>query len=101
MLENGTCTLGMALDIDNKMREDAEFVKMYRLAGGIPFVKTNLVEMCMGYRTENDVWGRCVNPWNAERGPGGSSGGEAFLIASGCSPLGIGSDIGGSIRVPA
>src|ERR1022692_1150762 len=55
----------------------------------------------MDLRSENPVFGRPSNPWNLTRVPGGSSGGEAAAIASGCSAAGIGSDMGGSIRIPA
>ena len=51
--------------------------------------------------TENSMWGITSNPYSLGRTPGGSSGGEAALISSGCSLMGIGSDIGGSIRIPA
>ena len=51
--------------------------------------------------TENYVWGTAINPYNKERSCGGSSGGDAGLVASRCVPLGIGTDIGGSIRIPA
>jgi amidase len=63
--------------------------------------KTNVPEFSMDYRCENPVFGRTSNPWNLDRVPGGSSGGEAAAIASGCSPAGIGSDLGGSVRVPS
>ena len=53
------------------------------------------------YETGNDIWGKAKNIWNGKRSPGGSSGGEGGLIASHGSPLGIGTDIGGSIRIPA
>jgi fatty acid amide hydrolase len=49
----------------------------------------------------NPLWGRALNPWDKKRTPGGSSGGEAALISARCSPIGIGSDIGGSLRIPA
>jgi fatty acid amide hydrolase len=49
----------------------------------------------------NNIYGCCKNPWNVERTPGGSSGGEAAILALKASPLGIGSDIGGSLRIPA
>ena len=70
-------------------------------AGGIPLGKTNLPDFVLWWETDNLVFGRTVNPWNPERTAGGSSGGEAAAIAAGLSPLGIGSDLGGSIRLPA
>ena len=51
--------------------------------------------------SDNAIWGRSLNPWSADRTSGGSSGGEGALIAARCSPLGLGSDIGGSIRIPS
>lgn len=67
----------------------------------IPFVKSNIPQLTLNYDSFNFMWGRVVNPWNKLRSAGGSSGGEAALIASRCSPIGIGSDIGGSVRIPS
>ena len=67
-------------------------------AGAIPFITSNIPQCLMLPESVNRVWGRCENPYDVGRTPGGSSGGEAALIAARCSPLGIGSDIGGSIR---
>lgn len=67
-------------------------------AGAIPFITSNIPQCLMLPESVNRVWGRCENPYDGGRTPGGSSGGEAALIAARCSPLGIGSDIGGSIR---
>src|SRR5207248_10913689 len=58
-------------------------------------------EFALWWETDNDVFGRTVNPWNPDRTAGGSSGGEAAALAAGLSPLGLGSDVGGSIRLPA
>src|SRR5580693_4785123 len=81
--------------------EDSAVVQRLRRAGAIVLGKTNTPEFLGAYETDNFVTGRTNNPWNVERTPGGSSGGEAAAIASGCSPGGVGSDGGGSIRVPA
>src|SRR5205085_1705554 len=62
---------------------------------------TNTPELLMAWETDNVLYGRTRNPWDPERTPGGSSGGEAAAIAAGCSAGGVGSDGGGSIRVPA
>ena len=70
-------------------------------AGGIFLGKTNTPEFTLWWETDNRVFGRTNNPWNTGRTSGGSSGGEAVAVASGMSPFGIGSDSGGSIRVPA
>jgi Asp-tRNA(Asn)/Glu-tRNA(Gln) amidotransferase A subunit family amidase len=80
---------------------DAPVVSLLLRAGAIILGKTNVPEMAMDYRSENEVFGRTNNPWDMSCVPGGSSGGEAAAIASGCSAAGVGSDLGGSIRVPS
>ena len=80
---------------------DALVVTKLKRAGAIILGKTNVPELAMDYRSENPVFGRTSNPWDLNRVPGGSSGGEAAAIATGCSPAGIGSDLGGSVRVPS
>jgi amidase len=80
---------------------DAVVVARLKAAGAIVLGTTNVAEMLMGYETVNPLHGRTVNPWDPARTPGGSSGGESAAIAAGCSAGGIGSDGGGSIRVPA
>ena len=80
---------------------DSAVAQRLRRAGAIILGKTNTPEFLASYETDNYVTGRSNNPWNVDRTPGGSSGGEAAAIASGCSPGGVGSDGGGSIRVPA
>jgi amidase len=81
--------------------EDATAVARLRAAGAIVIGKTNTPELLASYETDNCITGRTNNPWDLLRTPGGSSGGEAAAIASGCSAGGLGSDGGGSIRVPA
>lgn len=80
---------------------DAVVTERLKRAGAILLGKTNTPEFLMAYETDNYVTGRTNNPWDLERTPGGSSGGEAAAIASFCSAGGAGSDGGGSIRVPA
>ncbi|HBP13983.1 MAG TPA: indole acetimide hydrolase [Gammaproteobacteria bacterium] len=70
-------------------------------AGAIPIARTNLPEAGLRIDTENPLRGRTFNPWNKKLTPGGSSGGEAVAIATGMSPMGLGNDIGGSLRNPA
>jgi fatty acid amide hydrolase len=84
-----------------RVTRDAETVRRLRQAGAIVIGKTNVPQLGMMAESDNPVYGRTNNPWNLERGPGGSSGGEAALIAAGASPLGLGSDGGGSIRQPS
>mgnify|MGYP002011631476 CR=1 FL=1 len=81
--------------------EDATIVARIRAAGGIPLGVTNVPELCLWMESDNDVYGRTNNPYDTKRTPGGSSGGEGALIGAGASPFGVGSDIGGSIRMPA
>ncbi len=72
-----------------------------RAAGAIILGKTNMPELGLAFETDNLVYGRTNNPYDLSRTPGGSSGGEAAIIAAGGSPLGLGNDMGGSIRLPA
>src|SRR5438045_7339703 len=81
--------------------QDAVLVQRLKNAGAIVLGNTNVPEMLMAYHTENPLYGGTNNPWNPGRTPGGSSGGEAAAIAAGLCAAGIGSDGGGSIRVPA
>ncbi|MBI0315590.1 amidase, partial [Streptomyces javensis] len=80
---------------------DATAVARLRAAGGIPLAKTNLPEFSYWTETDNTITGRTLNPWDHERTPGGSSGGESAAIAAGMSPLGLGSDVAISVRGPA
>jgi amidase len=80
--------------------EDATVVSRLRKAGAIVMGKTNTPELTASDETANEIYGRTNNPYDLNLGPGGSSGGEAAIIASGGSPLGLGGDSGGSIRVP-
>lgn len=90
-------TLGRAKHVP---AEDAPTVARLRAAGGIMLGKTNLPELSMGSESTNLVYGQTNNPYDLSRVPGGSTGGEAAIIAAGGSPCGLGSDAGGSIRVP-
>jgi Asp-tRNA(Asn)/Glu-tRNA(Gln) amidotransferase A subunit family amidase len=81
--------------------QDAVLVKRLRDAGAIVLGVTNTPELLMAWETDNLLYGRTNSPWDLTRTPGGSSGGEAAAIASGCSAGGVGSDGGGSVRVPA
>ncbi len=94
-------TYGSLIYQDNVPQHDATIVRRLKNAGAVLLGKTNLPEFCLGVETENRIFGRTVNPWNLRRTPGGSSGGEAAAISAGLSPLGVGSDQGGSLRLPA
>lgn len=81
--------------------QDAPLIEKIRSAGAIPIARTNCPDMAMRVHTDSTLYGLTRNPWNFERTTAGSSGGEASAIASGMSPLGLGNDIGGSLRNPA
>jgi amidase len=81
--------------------KDATAVARLRAAGAILIGKTNLPELSLAYETDNTVYGRTNNPYDLSRSPGGSSGGEAAIIAAGGSPFGLGADMAGSIRLPS
>ncbi len=82
-------------------KTDATAVARLRGAGAIPLGVTNISELCMWMESHNRVYGRTNNPYDQSRTAGGSSGGEGSIVGSGASPFGLGSDIGGSIRMPA
>jgi len=92
---------GSRLRLGHKAARDATAVARLRAAGAIILGKTNTPELLSSYETDNFITGRTNNPWNLERTPGGSSGGEAAAIAAFCSAGGIATDGGGSIRIPA
>jgi amidase len=72
-----------------------------RAAGAIPVARTNLPDFALRFHTDNALHGATVNPWSPALTPGGSSGGEAVALATGMSPLGLGNDMAGSLRMPA
>ncbi|HXD41138.1 MAG TPA: amidase family protein [Ramlibacter sp.] len=94
-------TFGLPSRASHRADADETHVARLRAAGAIPIAKSNVAQALFYYESDNPVYGRTLNPWNADRTPGGSSGGEAALIATGASALGLGTDIGGSVRVPA
>jgi amidase len=92
---------GSKFRLGHRAAADAAAVARMRAAGAIVLGKTNCPEFLSNYETDNFITGRSNNPWDLERTPGGSSGGESAAIASFCSAGGIGSDGGGSVRIPA
>ena len=80
---------------------DAPVVERMRAAGAIPIGRTNLPDMGLRVHTDSSLYGLTRNPWNLNRTAGGSSGGEAVALATGMSPIGLGNDLGGSLRNPA
>lgn len=92
---------GSRLRLEHRAGADATAVRRLREAGAVILGKTNCPEFLANYETDNAITGWTANPWDRSRSAGGSSGGEAAAIAAHCSAGGIGSDGGGSIRVPA
>jgi Asp-tRNA(Asn)/Glu-tRNA(Gln) amidotransferase A subunit family amidase len=95
------CEAGTRLRAGFVAKQDAPLVTRLKHAGAIVLGVTNTPELLMAWETDNLLYGRTNSPWDMERTPGGSSGGEAAAIAAGMSAGGVGSDGGGSIRVPA
>lgn len=95
------CEAGSNLRKGFVAKADAPLVTRLKNAGAIVVGTTNTPELLMAWETDNSLYGRTNNPWDITRTAGGSSGGEAAAIAAGCSVAGVGSDGGGSIRVPA
>lgn len=99
MPENGSASAGVeALPASTS---SAAILPSGTGAGLIPLWNTNLSELCMWYESSNAVYGRSCNPYDLSRTVGGSSGGEGAMVASAAAPVGVGSDVGGSIRIPA
>ncbi|KAI5461801.1 acetamidase [Mariannaea sp. PMI_226] len=100
-LQGLDATVGIASFIDHPAKSDSELAALLEEAGAILYVKTNVPTAMMIAETVNNVFGRTLNPKNRKTTSGGSSGGESALIVMRGSPLGVGSDIGGSLRIPA
>jgi fatty acid amide hydrolase len=94
-------TLGIISRLGAVDREDCSLVHRIRESGAVIVGKSNVPQALYLHETENPVYGRTNNPWSPEHGPGGSSGGDAALVAAGVVPLAFGNDLAGSIRQPA
>jgi fatty acid amide hydrolase len=99
-LTGAPTTAGLTARATHRATSDAQVVGQLRAAGAIVLGKTNVAQLGMMMECDNPLFGRTNNPWNLKRSPGGSTGGEAAIIAARGSPLGLGSDGGGSIRQP-
>ncbi len=94
-------TVGMPQWAEFRSEHDAPVTTRVRAAGAVIMAKTNVPPMLADWQSANPVYGRANNPWDLARSPGGSTGGGSAAVAAGLTPLEYGSDIGGSIRVPA
>ncbi|XP_069498372.1 fatty-acid amide hydrolase 1-like isoform X2 [Ambystoma mexicanum] len=101
MAKGHDSTMGLVQFLSRPVSEDSVVVQVLKKQGAVPFVKTNIPQSMLNYGCSNLIFGQTVNPRNHRKTPGGSSGGEAALISSGGSILGMGSDVAGSIRLPS
>ncbi|TGZ80643.1 acetamidase [Ascodesmis nigricans] len=93
--------IGYSKWIDKPAEVDSPMVTLLKHTGAVPFVKTNVPITLLSFESTNDVFGRTKNPHNTNYSPGGSTGGEGALLAHGGSRIGIGTDVAGSVRIPA
>ncbi|RUS72450.1 hypothetical protein EGW08_019782, partial [Elysia chlorotica] len=100
-LKDLDCTSGFPEMIDIPLKEDSPLIQVLRLKGAVPFIRTNIPQGMRSFACFNGIFGETKNPHNPSRGPGGSSGGEGAIVGGLGSILGVGSDIGGSVRIPA
>ncbi|CAJ0593549.1 unnamed protein product [Cylicocyclus nassatus] len=100
-VEGQIITCGVYLHKENRASKTAEVIKRMEGAGAILIAITNVPEACFWVESSNGIYGQSKNPYDSRRATGGSSGGEGALISAAGSVIGIGSDIGGSIRIPS
>ena len=93
-------TFGIPSRANHRADADDPHVARLRAAGAIVLAKTNVPQVLLSFETDNPLYGRTLNPWDNARTPGGSSGGQAAITAAGGVPLGLGTDLGGSSRLP-
>ncbi|KAH7140409.1 amidase signature domain-containing protein [Dactylonectria estremocensis] len=100
-VEGTQATIGAAAFLDRTSKENSALVNILLGLGAVLYVKTNVSQVLMTVESDNNVFGRVLNPWNTMLTAGGSSGGEGALVAFRGSPLGVGTDLAGSIRIPS
>jgi fatty acid amide hydrolase len=100
-LKGAFSTGGLACRLAKRDEQDSLIVQLLKSSGALPLCRGNVPQILMIPESTNFIWGRSRNPWNLDRTPGGSSGGDGALVAMGCVPLAICSDVAGSIRIPA
>ena len=100
-IEGMDTTLGLSANLYKPRLESAVLVRVLQEAGAIPFCKTNMSQTTLPGSSGNPIYGTTVNPMNKTLSPGGSNGGDACLIKCGGAHFGLGSDLGGSLRIPA
>lgn len=100
-IEGFPSSVGVIKWAQDRRSANAQIIECLLKAGAIPFCKTNVPQTMMSFECRNPLWGQTENPIRSGYSPGGSSGGEAALIGAGGSVLGLGSDIAGSLRLPA
>ncbi|MFP6670496.1 MAG: amidase family protein [Pirellulaceae bacterium] len=100
-LAGSPTTIGLTTRGQQVQQEDGLLVRRLRQAGAVVLGKTNVPQLMLWHESVNPLFGRTSNPWDLDRGSAGSTGGEAAVLAAYGSPLGLGSDLGGSIRIPA
>ncbi|KAG5653307.1 hypothetical protein H0H81_001267 [Sphagnurus paluster] len=93
--------IGYSAWVGKPLQKDSTLVRLLRDAGAVPYVKTNVPITLMSGETWSDLFGRTTNPHKKTHSPGGSTGGEAALLAFGGSRIGVGTDVAGSVRIPA
>ena len=101
MIPPHPASIGMAVFGNEPTNKSSTMVNILRGLGAVFYCKTNVPVAMMMAETINNVWGETINPLHKLLSPGGSSGGESALIAFKASPLGVGTDIGVSVRIPA
>lgn len=101
IMKNKQTHVGFVSRVNPLSCHDGLFAMMIRKMGFIPFARSNVPQACKTFDTNNNIFGYCKNPWNKNRTCGGSSGGESGMVASNSAPIGFGSDLGGSLRIPS